>query len=137
MNSSARVSVLMPVRNARDTVACAVESILVQDFADLELVLVDDGSTDGTSDVLAALAAQDRRIRVTKTEPVGIIEALNLGISLCRGEFIARMDADDVSHPARIRLQVEMMEREPELSVCGCLVRFFPRKTLLGGLRAI
>lgn len=123
----------MPVRDARDTVAASVHSILAQDSVGLGLVVVDDGSTDGTSDVLAALAAKDRRICVTRTEPVGIIKALNLGISLCRGEYIARMDADDVSHPARMRLQVEMMEREPELSVCGCLVRFFPRKTLLGG----
>ena len=73
-------------------------------------------------------------MRVISTEPQGIVKALNIGISECASELIARMDADDVSHPSRLRLQMEMMNSDSTLSVCGCSVRFFPRNKLLGGL---
>ena len=138
-----RVSVLIPAYNAGPTVESAVDSILRQTYGDFELVVVDDGSTDATPAILDAYAPstgsgcsgrQDSRVRVIHTPNAGIIEALNTGLEECRGEFIARMDADDVSHPRRLEMQVELMDARPDISVCSCLVRMFPRKALMGGL---
>jgi glycosyltransferase involved in cell wall biosynthesis len=139
--TSPRVSVLIPACNAESTVEAAVESILRQSFDDFEIVAVDDGSTDSTSIILDSFARPSTssgcsipRVRVIHTANRGIIEALNTGIAECRGELIARMDADDISHPRRLEMQVALMDGQPEISVSGSLVRMFPRKDLLGGL---
>lgn len=129
-----KVSVLIPAYNAESTVESAVDSILRQTYADFELVIVDDGSTDGTSACLDAYSKRDPRVRVIHTPNRRIIEALNNGIGECSGEFIARMDADDISHPRRLEMQVALMDARPDVSVCSCLVRMFPRQQLLGGL---
>jgi len=128
------VSVLIPVHNASSTVEAAVESVLRQTFADLEVVVVDDGSTDDTPDILDSLSSRDARVRVVHAPHRGLIHTLNFGIELCRSELIARMDADDISHRERLKLQVELMDSEPGVSVCSSLVRMFPRKSLLGGM---
>lgn len=129
-----KVSVLIPAYNAESTVEPAVDSTLRQTFADFELIVVDDGSTDSTSSILDSYARRDPRVRVIHTPNRGIIEALNTGIGECRGELIARMDADDISHPRRLEMQVALMDAHPEVSVCSSLVRMFPRRDLLGGL---
>jgi len=108
--------------------------MLRQTLADIEIVVVNDGSTDSTPAILDDIAARDPRVRVIHAAQRGIIEALNTGISECRGELIARMDADDVSHPRRLEMQVALMDEHPEVSVCGTLVCMFPRRELLGGL---
>jgi len=128
------LSVVMPAHNAERTVEAAVRSMLRQTLVDFELVIVDDGSTDATPDVLRSLAAQDDRVRLIFAPHRGIIHALNAGIAACDAELVARMDADDISHPRRLELQARLMENEPEVSVCSSLVRMFPRKPLLGGL---
>ncbi|OFX15577.1 MAG: hypothetical protein A2Z18_10005 [Armatimonadetes bacterium RBG_16_58_9] len=128
------VSVLIPVRNAESTVESAVRSMLRQTLTDFEIVVVNDGSTDSTPSILDRLANEDDRIRVIHAPARGIIHALNAGISICSGEFIARMDADDICHPSRLEAQVEMMEREADLGVCSCLIRMFPRNGLPGGM---
>lgn len=132
--SAPRVSVLIPAYNAESTIASAVDSILRQTFRDFELIAVNDGSTDATPAILDDCGRRDPRVRVIHTPNRRIIEALNTGIGECRGEFIVRMDADDISHPRRLEMQVEMMDARPDISVCSCLVRMFPRKSLLGGL---
>jgi len=124
----------MPAHNAEQTVEAAVRSILRQTLADFELVIVDDGSTDTTPDVLRSLAARDDRVRLIFAPHRGIIHALNAGIAACDAELVARMDADDISHPRRLALQARLMENQPEVSVCSSLVRMFPRESLLGGL---
>lgn len=129
-----KVSVLIPVHNAERTVASAVGSMLRQTFSDFEVVIVNDGSTDSTPDILESLAERDNRIRLIHAPQRGIIHALNTGIAVCGGELIARMDADDISHPKRLEMQVGMMDADPGLSVCSSLIRMFPRKNLLGGL---
>lgn len=129
-----RVSVLIPAYNAEPTVRAAVDSILRQTFTDLEAIIVDDGSTDATPGILDAYSERDSRVRVVHTANRGIIEALNTGIGECRGELIARMDADDISHPRRLEAQVALMDAHPDVSVCSSLVRMFPRQRLLGGL---
>ncbi len=114
--------------------AAALESILRQTLDDFEVVIVDDGSTNGTPGLLDSLSSRDARVRVVHAPHRGLIDALNSGIELCRSELIARMDADDISHRERLALQVELMDSDPGVSVCSSLVRMFPRRDLLGGM---
>ena len=95
------ISVLMPVHNGELTLAEAIQSILAQTFRDFELIAVDDGSTDSSPTILRKFAARDGRIRVISRPNTGIAGALNDAIELATGEFVARMDADDVSMPNR------------------------------------
>lgn len=113
------VSVLMPVYNAEQHLREAVESILAQTHTALELVIVNDGSTDGSEAIIRSY--QDPRIRLLKNpENKGLIYSLNYGIAACRGSYIARMDADDISLPERIAAQLDFMEHHPDVGVCGC-----------------
>lgn len=111
-----------------------MESILRQTFTDFEVIVVNDGSTDSTPELLDSLAERDSRVRVVHSPQRGIIHALNMGIAVCEGELVARMDADDISHPRRLELQVAMMDSRPDISVCSSLVRMFPRGEVMGGL---
>lgn len=129
-----RVSVLIPVYNGQSTIESAIRSVLSQRYTDLDVVVVNDGSTDATADILEKIGRQDGRLRIIHTPQGGIINALNTGIAECEGELIARMDADDICHPDRIGAQVEMMDSQPDLSVCSTLIKMFPRGELLGGL---
>jgi len=127
------VSVLMPAFNAGATIRQAITSLLRQSYGDFEIVVVDDGSTDNTGCIVRELASVDHRIRYLRIPHSGIVCALNAGIDNCSGDLIARMDADDVCHSDRLKLQVEMMRANPDLSVCGCLVHSFPRGRVKGG----
>lgn len=118
------VAILMPVRNAAATLARASESILAQTHADWELIAVDDGSTDGTAALLAALAARDGRIRPVTTRPLGIVAALNTALASTSAPLLARMDADDVMAPERLELQLAALRRNPDWALVGCGVRF-------------
>src|SRR5688500_15704659 len=95
------VSVLMAVYNGGAYLAEAVESILGQTLADFELIAVDDGSTDDSPAILKRFAERDPRVRVVTKANAGLPRALNDGLALARGEFIARMDGDDVAYPHR------------------------------------
>ncbi|MEI6223337.1 MAG: glycosyltransferase [Deltaproteobacteria bacterium] len=129
-----RVAVLLPARDAAGTVRAAVLSILRQDFRDLSLVAVDDGSRDGTGAILAGLAARDRRIVLVQGSGEGIAGALNRGLARCDAEVVARMDADDVAHPRRLRRQLEALDADPLLAAVGSRVRLFPRRVVAGGM---
>lgn len=118
------VSILMPVRNGAETLDRALLSIRSQTMEDWELVVVDDGSTDGTPRVLTDIAARDPRIRVITLPPVGIASALQAGCDACRGGWIARMDADDWMNPERLVAQLAFADQHPELGVVSCLVRY-------------
>ena len=116
-----KVSVLVPVHNAAPYLAESIGSILSQTFRDFELIAVDDGSSDGSKELLEALAMRDRRIRLLHlTENRGIVGALNTGLELCTGEYVARMDGDDLAHPERLRLQLEFLEAHRDHVACGC-----------------
>lgn len=117
------ITVLMPVYNCKEYVAEAVESILGQTFADCEFIIVNDGSTDGTGPILDEFARRDHRIRLLHQENRGVTSSLNRAISLAKGRYIARMDADDVSLPQRFQAQVSFMEREPRVAICGTSIR--------------
>src|SRR5262245_3590276 len=99
------ISVIMPVYNAERYVADAVESILGQTFQDFEFLIFDDGSQDGSLAILGKYASQDARIRLFAKPHSGYVAWLSEGIRLARGEFIARMDADDISLPQRLARQ--------------------------------
>ena len=118
------VSVLLPAFNAAASLPAALDSIRAQTFPDWELIAVDDGSTDGTLEVLRAAAARDSRVRVWPQPHAGLVAALNAGLGLARGGFIARMDADDVAHPERLAAQVAFLRAQPDLGLAGCLVAF-------------
>ena len=114
------VSVVMPVFNGEKFLVEAIESILSQTFTDFELIIVDDGSTDGSADIIRAYAEGDGRIRfVQLAENVGVAGARNAGITVASGKYIAAMDCDDISLPERLRMQVEFMESNPAIDGVG------------------
>lgn len=116
------ISVLLPYRNARRTLAEACDSVL-QDDAVTELVAIDDGSTDGSRDVIRAPCS---RIVHVSTEGLGIVGALTRGLAVASGDFIARMDADDVSLPGRFTEERAWLARDPRLGAVGVQVEGFP-----------
>jgi glycosyltransferase involved in cell wall biosynthesis len=133
---SPRVSILLPVRDAAATLGTALRSLARQTLTDWECIVVDDGSRDGSRRIAEDRAAGDPRFRVIVRPPRGIVPALNAGLEHCRAPLVARMDADDWSHRARLLEQAELLEDRPDLEAVGCAVRLFPRRTLRDGLRA-
>jgi glycosyltransferase involved in cell wall biosynthesis len=121
---SAAVSVLMPVWNAEATLPAAIQSILRQTEPAWELVAVDDGSTDGTASILAAAARGDCRVRVVTTPHRGLVAALTLVLAHARAPLVARMDADDESHPERLALQRRHLVARPDLGLVAARVAF-------------
>jgi hypothetical protein len=115
-------SVVLPCFNAAATLQQALESLLCQTRADFEVIAVDDGSTDKTPRMLERYAAMDRRIRPLFLSRSGISRALNAGLELAGGRYIARMDADDVSIPRRLEEQARYLEEHPCIGLVGCRV---------------
>jgi glycosyltransferase involved in cell wall biosynthesis len=117
----ATISVLLPVYNVEAYVAEALESIQTQTFTDIEIVVVDDGSTDNTLRIVERIASTDLRIKVVRTpRNLGLPLALNLGLRFCQAPFIARMDGDDIALPTRLEKQFEFLEGNPGISLVGC-----------------
>jgi len=121
MDRTPLVSVLMPVYNARSHLQEAIDSILIQTFADLELLIIDDGSTDGSLQL--AQSYSDSRVRVLEASHQGIVVALNRGLAEARGQYVARMDADDISTCTRLEKQVEYMMSHDSIVMIGSWVR--------------
>ena len=116
-----RISVLLPVYNVEPYVADALTSIQSQTFSDIEIVVVDDGSTDGTLRIVEQFASTDGRIKVVRsTRNQGLSAALNLGLTYCRAPFIARMDGDDIALPERLEKQLNFLEQTPGVALVGC-----------------
>ncbi|MBW3545920.1 MAG: glycosyltransferase, partial [Bacteroidetes bacterium] len=116
-----KVSVLLPVRNGEATLSTALDSLWSQSLPDFEVVLVNDGSTDATSDIIAACT--DERLKVINLPPCGIAAALNKGLQHCSAPLVARMDADDVAHPQRLEKQWRFMQQHSEVAVlASCVV---------------
>jgi glycosyltransferase involved in cell wall biosynthesis len=114
-----KISVVMSVYNGEKYLAEAINSILQQTYSDFEFIIIDDGSTDGSLKIIRQFVRDESRIVLISRENKGLVKSLNEGIRLSKGEYIARMDADDISMPNRFEKQVKLMERE-ELHVCGC-----------------
>lgn len=116
------VSIILPVYNAAPSIKAAINSCLAQTFSDFELIIIDDGSTDDTLSILKKLASNDNRIKIISNPHKGIVESLNLGILESKGNFIARMDADDEMFPQRIEKQIEFLKNNPSIGLVSCLV---------------
>lgn len=116
------VSVVMPVYNAEKFIGDAIKSVLAQTYSKLELIIVDDGSLDHTCSIIQSF--QDARIRLFKM-PHDYISSLNYGLEQAQGKYIARMDADDIMNPDRIRIQTALMERRSDVSICGSWMLLF------------
>lgn len=119
-----RVSVLLPVFNGARYLPGAIESILGQTYTDFELLIIDDGSSDDSIEVVRSYS-DDRIFLYSNGFNEGLVKALNRGISLSRGEFVARMDCDDISHPRRLAEQVSFMDTHPRVALCGTWVKTF------------
>lgn len=131
-----RVSVVLPAFNAAATLPAALESLQQQDFRDWELLAVDDGSTDDTGKILTDAARADSRIQPVTLPHQGIVPALQRGLDVARGEFIARFDADDMCLAGRLGEQVLFLEAHPEIGVASCLVEFGGSSITRGGYAA-
>jgi len=137
-----KVSVVMPVKNAGETLAPAVKSVLMQTMRDFELIIVDDGgskSRPGDELLLGTAPSKlsthhDKRIKIISLPPTGIVGALNAGIAIAAAPYIARMDADDVCSPRRLELQLAHMENNPDCALLGSRVQKFPRRALKDGM---
>lgn len=118
MNPSPLISVIMPCYNAELYLREAIESIINQTYAHFELIAIDDGSTDSTLSILEEYTAKDKRIRLIRNgENIKLIRTLNKGIELANGEYIARMDADDISVLNRFEIQLKYMQAHPDIDI--------------------
>ncbi len=119
-SATPEVSVVVSVYNGQTHVRASLESVLEQEGVNLELIVVDDGSTDATPTILRVLAAKDGRVRLIHQENRGLTQALIVGCSLARAEFIARHDADDVSLPRRLARQLDLLRSNQHVSFVSC-----------------
>lgn len=111
----------MPVYNAERFLKEAIKSILEQTFADFECIIVNDGSTDGSEEIVKEFS--DVRIKLISQPNQGIVGALNAGLKVAQGTYIARMDADDISEPNRFEEQVQFLKTHPHVALCGTWAR--------------
>lgn len=118
-----RISIILPCFNAAAHLQEALDSLSRQTFSDFECIAIDDGSTDTTRAILESHAAKDPRFIVSSRENRGLIATLNEGIAAARGEWIARMDADDIALPPRLEKQLAHLEKTGA-DICGCWIRF-------------
>lgn len=118
------ISVVLPCYNAEAGLAACLDSLLIQTWADFEIIAVNDGSSDRTLDLLRGYEGRDGRIRVFDRPHGGVVQAMNFGMEQCRGEYVARMDSDDICLPERLALQKCHLDRHPHLGLVGGRVRF-------------
>ncbi|WP_052399128.1 glycosyltransferase family 2 protein [Candidatus Francisella endociliophora] len=117
------ISVVMPVYNAEKYVGEAIESVLNQTFKDFEFIIINDGSSDKSLDIIKKYQKIDDRFVLIDRENKGLVFSLNEGVILAKGKYIVRMDADDISLPKRFSEQVEFMERNHKVGVCGTWIK--------------
>ena len=129
------VSVVIPFWNAAETLSACLKSLRRQTLRHFEAILVDDASTDSSAEIVRREAEKDARFRLFSPGRVGLVGALNLGIATSRTDLIARMDADDLMHPDRLKLQSGYLRDHPEIALVGCRVALFPRQAVRDGYR--
>ncbi len=120
------ISILLPVRDAAATIESCLRSIQRQVRTRWECVVADDGSEDGSAELAETLRRDDRRFRVLRLARRGLVPTLDEGLLECHGEYVARMDADDIMHSHRLLVQVTALEESSQLAAVGCRVRLFP-----------
>lgn len=132
---SPAISILLPFRDAAATLAACLASIDRQTLANFELLAVDDGSSDEGPHLVRARAQHDARIRLLSPGRVGLVGALNHGLAAAQAPLLARMDADDLMHPKRLRLQHDYLAANPTLALVASQVALFPRQLVQAGNR--
>jgi glycosyltransferase involved in cell wall biosynthesis len=135
MTAPPRISVLLPVYNAAGFLPECLESLAAQTLGDFEVVAVDDGSDDGSAELLEAWSRRDSRLRLVRRSHRGLIATLNSGLEACGGDLVARMDADDRCDPRRLELQAAVLDGPNAPDVVSCLVRHFPESSVAEGFR--
>jgi glycosyltransferase involved in cell wall biosynthesis len=119
------ISVVMPVWNGAAHLREAIDSILAQTFSGFEFIILDDGSTDATPEILAEYAAKESRIRIIPLDHKGIVIALNRGVEESRAQWIARMDCDDIAHPERLERQWAAIQKNHDAVLCHTQIHIF------------
>lgn len=133
MSAASPISVVMSVYNCERYLELAIESVLNQTFGDFEFIIINDGSTDGTSAILDRYEQLHDRISVYRQDNQGLIPSLNRGCRIARGKYIARMDADDISLPERFARQLSHLETHPQIGVLGTRVEYIDEGGLAQG----
>ncbi|MGD2052832.1 MAG: glycosyltransferase [Gammaproteobacteria bacterium] len=131
--SSPAVSVLMPFRNAAETMGDCIDSILSQTLTDYEIIAIDDFSVDQSVAVLQQFG--DQRISIIDNDHQGLVPALNKGLACCRAPLVARMDADDIMYPNRLKMQYSFMRRHRDVELVATQARKFPEASVRNGYR--
>lgn len=126
MPETPHISVILPVYNSAAYLAATIESILAQTLRDFELIVINDGSTDGSADIISSFS--DSRIRYLEQPNRGLVATLNRGLAEAGGRYIARMDADDLCLPERFAKQAAWLDARPKTAVTGCFVTFINEK---------
>ncbi len=129
-----KVSVVIPVHNGEKYLAQAIESVLAQTFRDFELLIVDDGSTDRSAEIIRTYTERDPRVRCLSQENRGVAAAGNRGLQAARHEWVARLDADDIFLPEKLERQVDFLRRNPDAKILGTLACFINHAGRLLGL---
>lgn len=132
MKNKPLVSILIPVYNSCNFIDESISSVLNQTYDNIEIVIINDGSNDGTEYKLLSYASQYNSIRLINQENKGYCESLNLGINYCKGDYIARMDADDIMMNNRIALQVKYLEDNPDISILGSAIQYISSDGIVG-----
>jgi len=129
------ISIVLPMRNAAATIAECLQSIASQTFLDYEVVLIDDGSDDESVAIAAGWCRQDSRIRLHQQPPLGLVVALNKGLALAQGRYVARMDADDIMLEQRLQAQLDFLVRYPAIDVVATQAEIFPVNDVKSGFQ--
>lgn len=115
------VSILLPVYQGESYLTQSVDSVLNQTYTNFELIIINDGSTDKTGDIIASY--KDKRIRAVTQKNKGLVESLNVGIKIAKGEYIARQDADDISEPTRLEKQISLLDSSKDAVIVGSSIK--------------
>ncbi|MEO1653523.1 MAG: glycosyltransferase [Bacteroidota bacterium] len=129
------ISVIMPAYNAEKFIGEAIESVLAQTYTHFELIVINDGSKDGTLDIIKKYAAQDDRIKVIDQENKGVPGTLNVGVDAAQAEIIARMDSDDIMFPQRLEVQYNFLKNNPEVTMSSCHAYYINEKGKVTGVQ--
>lgn len=130
------ISLLLTVYNGAETLQNCLDHIGLQENVNFELIVVDDGSEDETGKILRAFQAKDARVQIINPGRVGVVEAQNIGLKACRGDYIARIDADDLMRPRRLKTQLDFMLNHQEVDLCGTqCIPYGVDREIMQGLR--
>ena len=127
-----KISIVMPAFNAEKFIQTSIESIISQTYQNFELLIINDGSSDNTLEIIEKFKKQDERIILINRKKSDLATSLNQGISLCKGQYIARMDADDIAIPERLNVQLNFLVNNPSIDLVASNVIFFTNNKVAG-----